>query len=319
MRVVGGYLHEFTMDDKVSPERSIYMPDSTVVPSIDISHLANDTPSDNKDGPYTFEIHKRGTQVLQRDRVYVFRTNSREELLSWCRALVDASTRTTPPRAPIMPQHANITPTINGHPHQISRPPSTHGSSSSSQTSSFTQQQSQQQHPIPASGSTVSVPNTVRPQSDTNNSRPASTHDNDDAASIMTARPTAPAPAPETPTSTTSLSPPPPAATSQDAVKEQQEPEQQQQQQHDENDANTQRFSRASTQFDDSESSVYFSSTSAPPSPSASSIVSLSAVEDTRIPALDEEIEEPSTPRPTTANTTFYMPMLNTSEKANAS
>lgn len=306
------------MDDKVSPERSIYMPDSTVVPSIDISHLANGAPSDNKDGPYTFEIHKRGTQVLQRDRVYVFRTNSREELLSWCRALVDASTRTTPPRAAIMPQHTNITP-VNGHPHQISRPPSTHGSSSSSsQTSSFAQQQSQQQHPNPASGSTVSVPNTVRPQSDTNNSRPASTHDNDDAASIMTARPTAPkpAPAPETPTSTASSTQPPPEAISQDAVKEQQ---QEDQQQHDESDANTQRFSRASTQFDDSESSVYFSSTSAPPSPSASSIVSLSAVEDTRIPALDEEIEEPSTPRPTTANTTFYMPMLNTSEKANAS
>lgn len=304
------------MDDKVSPERSIYMPDSTVVPSIDISHLANDVPSDSKDGPYTFEIHKRGTQVLQRDRVYVFRTNSREELLSWCRALVDASTRTTPPRAAIMPQHTNITP-VNGHPHQISRPPSTHGSSSSSsQTSSVAQQQSQQQHPNPASGSTVSVPNTVRPQSDTNNSRPASTHDNDDAASVMTARPTAPAPAPETPTSTASSTQPPPAAISQDAVKEQQ---QEDQQQHDESDANTQRFSRASTQFDDSESSVYFSSASAPPSPSASSIVSLSAVEDTRIPALDEEIEEPSTPRPTTANTTFYMPMLNTSEKANAS
>lgn len=136
-------MHEFTLDDKVSPERSIYMPDSTVVPCIDISHLANDIPNDHKDGQYTFEIHKRGTQVLQRDRVYVFRTNSREELLSWCRALVDASTRTTPPRVPIMPQHTNITPTNgmnSGHSHHISRPPSTHGSSSSSQTSSITQQ-----------------------------------------------------------------------------------------------------------------------------------------------------------------------------------
>lgn len=309
------------MDDKVSPERSIYMPDSTVVPCIDISHLANDIPNDHKDGQYTFEIHKRGTQVLQRDRVYVFRTNSREELLSWCRALVDASTRTTPPRVPIMPQHTNITPTNgmnSGHSHHISRPPSTHGSSSSSQTSSITQQQQQQQQNL-VNGSTVSVPNTVRRQSDNNHGRPASTHDNDDAASILTARPTAGAPEITTSIASSQHSP---ATPSQDQVQEEQQEDQQkelQQQQHDENDANTQRFSRASTQFDDSESSVYFSSTSAPPSPTASSIASLSAVEDTPIPALDEEVEEPSTPRATTANTNFYMPMLNTSEKASTS
>ncbi|KAI9497337.1 hypothetical protein BDB00DRAFT_868381 [Zychaea mexicana] len=83
-----GYLHQFTMGDKVSPERSIYIPECTVVPSIDISHFAE---NDKTDGPYTFEIHKRGTQVLQRDRVFYFRTNSREELLSWCRVLCDVS------------------------------------------------------------------------------------------------------------------------------------------------------------------------------------------------------------------------------------
>ncbi|KAI8140044.1 hypothetical protein BJV82DRAFT_624908 [Fennellomyces sp. T-0311] len=83
-----GYLHQFTMDDKVSPERSIYIPETTIVPGIDISHFADD---DKTEGPFTFEIHKRGTQVLQRDRTFYFRTNTREELLSWCRMLCDVS------------------------------------------------------------------------------------------------------------------------------------------------------------------------------------------------------------------------------------
>ncbi|KAI9276819.1 hypothetical protein BDA99DRAFT_494220 [Phascolomyces articulosus] len=84
-----GYLHQFTMDDKVSPERSIYIPETTIIPSIDISHFGD---NEKTKGPFTFEIHKRGTQVLQRDRTFYFRTNSREELVSWCRVLCDVST-----------------------------------------------------------------------------------------------------------------------------------------------------------------------------------------------------------------------------------
>ena len=76
------------MNDKVSPERSIYIPETTIIPSIDISHFAE---NEKTEGPYTFEIHKRGTQVLQRDRTFYFRTNSREELLQWCRVLCDVS------------------------------------------------------------------------------------------------------------------------------------------------------------------------------------------------------------------------------------
>lgn len=89
---VGGYFYEFTMNDKVTPERSIYIPDTTIVPSIDISHLAAAAPENLAQG-YTFEIHKRGTQMLQRDKTYVYRAQSREELISWCRLLCEVAAR----------------------------------------------------------------------------------------------------------------------------------------------------------------------------------------------------------------------------------
>ncbi|KAG2226531.1 hypothetical protein INT45_014275 [Circinella minor] len=137
-----GYLHQFTMNDKVSPERSIYIPETTIIPSIDISHFAE---NEKTEGPYTFEIHKRGTQVLQRDRTFYFRTNSREELLQWCRVLCDVSSA------------AQGTKMISA-PIPIKSLDSTSTSSTSSTTTTTEDQQQQQRN---NNGSTVSIP-TVR-------------------------------------------------------------------------------------------------------------------------------------------------------------
>ncbi|KAI8377443.1 uncharacterized protein BYT42DRAFT_344653 [Radiomyces spectabilis] len=95
-----GYLHQFRLDDKVSPEHSIYIPQSTIVPSVDISHLANqimETTSDNTKQEFTFEIIRPGNARLQRDKAYEFRVSSRKELLDWCRLLCEIATR--PPGA----------------------------------------------------------------------------------------------------------------------------------------------------------------------------------------------------------------------------
>ncbi|ORY98859.1 hypothetical protein BCR43DRAFT_488294 [Syncephalastrum racemosum] len=83
-----GYLHQFALNDKVSPEFSIYIPQTTIIPSSDISHLAEDH---DDPGPYTFEI-KRSASLLSRDKSYTFRANSRQEFLDWCRMLVQVAT-----------------------------------------------------------------------------------------------------------------------------------------------------------------------------------------------------------------------------------
>ncbi|KAI9278601.1 hypothetical protein BDA99DRAFT_492589 [Phascolomyces articulosus] len=96
-----GFLHQFHENDKVNPELSIFIPKATIVPSIDISHLANTSGISRSGGgggggnsDYTFEIRRGGSGALQRDKIYVLRANSREELITWCRLLVDIATRT---------------------------------------------------------------------------------------------------------------------------------------------------------------------------------------------------------------------------------
>lgn len=89
----GGYLHQFSLDDKVSPEKTIYIPSCTIVPSIDIQHLSSMTQKDllestTLDTSNTFEICRPASNVLQRDKVSVFRTSNREELITWCRLLI---------------------------------------------------------------------------------------------------------------------------------------------------------------------------------------------------------------------------------------
>ncbi|KAG2230676.1 hypothetical protein INT48_008017 [Thamnidium elegans] len=92
----GGYLHQFTMDDKVSPEKTLYIPSTTIIPSIDISYISS---SDQKsvlenmclDTSNTFEVCKPASNVLQRDKVALFRTSNREELVTWCRLLIHFS------------------------------------------------------------------------------------------------------------------------------------------------------------------------------------------------------------------------------------
>jgi hypothetical protein len=87
----GGYLHQFSMDDKVSPEKTIYIPNTTIVPSIDIHQLSKETvfaEYGSHDTSNTFEICRPASNVLQRDKISLFRTSTREELISWCRLLL---------------------------------------------------------------------------------------------------------------------------------------------------------------------------------------------------------------------------------------
>ncbi|KAG2224949.1 hypothetical protein INT45_000070 [Circinella minor] len=89
-----GFLHQFHENDKVNPELSIFIPKSTIIPSIDMSHLSTQYhqhlhPSGDE---YTFEI--RRSSALQRDKVYILRARSREELIGWCQLLIDVATRT---------------------------------------------------------------------------------------------------------------------------------------------------------------------------------------------------------------------------------
>lgn len=86
-------MHQFTLDDKVSPEKTIYIPSCTIVPSIDIQHLSSMSQkelleSTTLDTSNTFEICRPASNVLQRDKVSVFRTSNREELITWCRLLI---------------------------------------------------------------------------------------------------------------------------------------------------------------------------------------------------------------------------------------
>lgn len=86
----GGYLHQFSLDDKVTPEKTIYIPNTTIVPSVDLSQLDTVLTEYTGDTSNTFEICKPSTNVLlQRgDKISVFRTSTRQELVTWCRLLV---------------------------------------------------------------------------------------------------------------------------------------------------------------------------------------------------------------------------------------
>lgn len=86
-------MHQFRLDDKVSPEKSIYIPSCTIVPSIDINLLSTmDMKSllenTSLDKSNRFEICRPASSVLQRDKISVFRTSNREELIKWCRLLI---------------------------------------------------------------------------------------------------------------------------------------------------------------------------------------------------------------------------------------
>lgn len=108
---LAGFLHQFKLNDKVSPEFSIYLPKSAIVPGMDVSsidlsengqqilHQQQEQQQQKrkaqreKDGGYTFEIQRSGSSVLQRDKSYVFRVSSLEELVIWCKLLTEVATR----------------------------------------------------------------------------------------------------------------------------------------------------------------------------------------------------------------------------------
>ncbi|KAI8640288.1 hypothetical protein BD408DRAFT_484242 [Parasitella parasitica] len=85
----GGYLHQFSLDEKVSPEKTIYIPGTTIVPSIAFNQLDAVLTDYTGDASNTFEICRPATNVLQTDKVSVFRTSTRAELVAWCRLLVN--------------------------------------------------------------------------------------------------------------------------------------------------------------------------------------------------------------------------------------
>lgn len=91
---IGGFLHEFSVDGKIHPEISIYVPKATIIPSIDISYLAQhpDDTTNDIGGNYTIRI-LRSPGGLQREKSYLFLVNTRLETLEWGRALVDVATR----------------------------------------------------------------------------------------------------------------------------------------------------------------------------------------------------------------------------------
>jgi hypothetical protein len=69
----GGYLHQFKLDDKVVPERSIYIPGATVKDLDDC----------------TFEIRLGGGGADRSKKVYVIKAKGIEERQAWCRVLTD--------------------------------------------------------------------------------------------------------------------------------------------------------------------------------------------------------------------------------------
>ncbi|SAM09270.1 hypothetical protein [Absidia glauca] len=68
----GGYLHQFKLDDKVVPERSIYIPGATIKDLDDC----------------TFEI-RLGGGADRSKKVYVIKAKGIEERQAWCRVLTD--------------------------------------------------------------------------------------------------------------------------------------------------------------------------------------------------------------------------------------
>lgn len=88
----GGYLHEFTFGTKLTPEKTTYIPNTTIIPSADINQLIKD----NVLLEYgyldlTFDICKPATNILQKDKVITFKVSSKTELINWCLALLSKS------------------------------------------------------------------------------------------------------------------------------------------------------------------------------------------------------------------------------------
>ncbi|KAI7906632.1 uncharacterized protein BX663DRAFT_497153 [Cokeromyces recurvatus] len=97
----GGYLHQYSLDNKRMPEKTLFIPSTTIVPSIDLNEISsNNINSDNAlsqqnaTNNYTFEICKPATNVLQRDKISVFRASTKSELITWCRMLLSIATGT---------------------------------------------------------------------------------------------------------------------------------------------------------------------------------------------------------------------------------
>ncbi|CAO3672340.1 unnamed protein product [Rhizopus stolonifer] len=91
----GGYLHQFTMDNKVSPEKTIYIPSATVLFSSDITNknsCIHDKEERKCENINIFEICKPGANLLQKEKVSVFRTQTNEDLNLWCTYLTRIST-----------------------------------------------------------------------------------------------------------------------------------------------------------------------------------------------------------------------------------
>lgn len=90
----GGYLHQFRLDDnKVTPEKTLFIPNTIIVPSINLSQLDTVLTEYAGDTSNTFEICKPASGGLlmhknNKDKISVFRTTSREELVTWCRLLM---------------------------------------------------------------------------------------------------------------------------------------------------------------------------------------------------------------------------------------
>ncbi|OBZ81447.1 Phosphatidylinositol 4,5-bisphosphate-binding protein SLM2 [Choanephora cucurbitarum] len=104
-----GFLYQFKLNDKISPESSIYIPKSTIVPCFDINRPISELEQCNQ--PYSFEIQRCGS-VLHRDKSSVFRTSHLDDIVTWCRLLNQVANRspdtivrqeTTPPPSPLTP------------------------------------------------------------------------------------------------------------------------------------------------------------------------------------------------------------------------
>lgn len=336
------------MDDKVSPERSYFIPQMTIVPPMDLNHI------DEATEPFTFEIHRKATQVLQRDKVHVFRAPSRDDLAAWCKLLCDVASRTSS-TMPIIGQPQDFQHLAgHGDPARLSYHQQTHSSFSSSD-SSLSRPPTHHSTSRPVSVQTATpqerrVSNAASHNHTTmmNNNRSGSPQPatyEDDRASIATARPqtalyvddrsesaserseasqgrsSADAGAVATEqekqksstaeehVSTRSTSPDEPAATTPTSAvpagpEEQASKERPTSTNSGHEKEEIKNMDRPASVASTVDESVYFSSTSAPPSPSVSSTTSSSAHhDDIEIPTLEDE---PSTPRPT-----FYTPQLN--------
>ncbi|KAI8393771.1 uncharacterized protein BYT42DRAFT_640900 [Radiomyces spectabilis] len=87
-----GYLYQFRLGDKVSPETSIYIPNATITPSADLNTVTQSPTVGDADESshveYTFEIHRSATSVLQRERSFNLRAESANDLRQWCHLLM---------------------------------------------------------------------------------------------------------------------------------------------------------------------------------------------------------------------------------------